>query len=302
MIKKFKSLTNNFDRSSTLRSFLFLTLGGLIMAINLNLFLFPSELAPGGVSGIAIIINKFTAWPIGLMMLAMNLPLLIIGFNYLGRFNFLIRTLYVVLVYNLGVDLLTPLLPAEGITDNVMLNALYGGVVGGIGTGLIYRGQGTAGGTGVLARVVQFKTGFPISQLYLLTDGAIVFIAGLVFGWEKALFALVTLYMWGIVADQVVEGPSVVRTAMIVTDRPKEVAEAVFERLHMGITSWSAQGVFTEKNHTILYLVVNRPNVNALQSVVLEADSNAFVVIGHGHHTVGGTYQQTFQDLNKQLS
>jgi uncharacterized membrane-anchored protein YitT (DUF2179 family) len=300
MIKKIRSLTKGLFRRSTLRSFLFLTSGGLVMAINLNLFLVPSQLAPGGVSGAAIIINKFTAWPIGLMMLAMNLPLLSIGFNYLGRFNFLIRTAYVVLVYNLGVDLLASLLPTGGITDNLMLNALYGGVVGGIGTGLIYRGQGTAGGTGVLGRVLQFKTGFPVSQLYLLTDGGIVFIAGLVFGWEKALFALVTLYMWGIVADRVVEGPSVVRTAMIVTDRPKEVAEAVFERLQMGITSWPAKGMFTDKNHTVLYFVVNRPNVNALQSVVLEADSHAFIVIGHGHHTVGGTYQHVFQPTNDQ--
>ncbi len=288
MIKKFKSLTNEFDRGSTLRSFFFLTIGSLIAAINVNLFLAPSELAPGGVSGAAIIINKFTGWPIGLMMLALNFPLLFVGFKYLGRFNFLIRTLYVVILFSLGVDLLAPWLPAGGATDNLMLSALYGGVVGGIGSGLIYRGQGTSGGTGILARVVQLKTGFPISQVYLLTDGFIVFIAGLVFGWDKALYALVTLYIWGIAADQVLEGPSVVRTATIVTDRPKEVAEAVFERLRLGITAWPAQGMFTEESHTVLFLAVSRPNVDALKSVVLEADKQAFIVIAHGHHNVGG--------------
>ena len=288
MIKKFKFLTNEFDRGSTLRSFFFLTIGSLIAAINVNLFLAPSELAPGGVSGAAIIINKFTGWPIGLMMLALNFPLLFVGFKYLGRFNFLIRTLYVVILFSLGVDLLAPWLPAGGATDNLMLSALYGGVVGGIGSGLIYRGQGTSGGTGILARVVQFKTGFPISQVYLLTDGFIVFIAGLVFGWDKALYALVTLYIWGIVADQVLEGPSVVRTATIVTDRPKEVAEAVFNHLRLGITAWPAQGMFTEESHTVLFLAVSRPNVDALKSVVLEADKQAFIVIAHGHQNIGG--------------
>ena len=268
--------------------FILLTLGGLVSAVNVNLFLAPSEIAPGGVSGLAIIINKFTAWPLGLMMLGMNIPLLFVGFKYLGRFNFLIRTVYVVLIYSLGVDLLAPWLPAGGISDNLMLNALYGGIVGGIGSGLIYRGQGTSGGTGILGRVLQFKTGFPISQVYLITDGFIVFIAGLVFGWDKALYALVTLYIWGIAADQVLEGPSVVRTAMIVTDRPKEVAEAVFERLRLGITSWPAQGMFTEKKHTVLFFAVSRPNVEALKNVVLEADSQAFIVIAHGHHIVGG--------------
>ena len=288
MIKKLKSLTNDFDWSTALRGFFLLTLGSLISAVNVNLFLAPSEIAPGGVSGLAIIINKFTAWPIGLMMLVMNIPLLFVGFKYLGRFNFLIRTVYVVLIYSLGVDLLAPWLPAGGISDNLMLNALYGGIVGGIGSGLIYRGQGTSGGTGILGRVLQFKTGFPISQVYLITDGFIVFIAGLVFGWDKALYALVTLYIWGIAADQVLEGPSVVRTAMIGTDRPKEVAEAVFDRLRLGITSWPAQGMFTEKKHTVLFFAVSRPNVDALKNIVLEADSQAFIVIAHGHHIVGG--------------
>jgi uncharacterized membrane-anchored protein YitT (DUF2179 family) len=288
VIKNFKSFTNEINWRSTLRGLFFLTIGSLVSAINVNLFLAPSELAPGGVSGAAIILNKFTAWPIGLLMLGMNIPLIFVGFRYLGRFNFLIRTLYVVLLYSLGVDLLAPLLPAGGVTDNLMLNALYGGVIGGIGTGLIYRGQGTSGGTGVLARVLQFKTGFPISQLYLFVDGGIVLIAGLVFGWDKALFALVTLYIWGIAADQILEGPSVVRTAMIVTDRPKEVTEAVFQRLQLGITAWPAKGMFTEEEHTVLFFAVSRPNVDALKAVVLEADREAFIVIAHGHQTVGG--------------
>jgi uncharacterized membrane-anchored protein YitT (DUF2179 family) len=288
VINKLKSITHGFDRRSTLRGFFFLTIGSLISAINLNLFLAPSELAPGGVSGAAIILNKFTAWPIGLLMLSMNIPLIFVGFRYLGRFNFLIRTFYVVILFSLGVDLLAPLLPAGGVTDNLMLNALYGGVIGGIGTGLIYRGQGTSGGTGVLARVLQFKTGLPISQLYLFIDGGIVLVAGFVFGWDKALFALVTLYIWGIAADQIVEGPSVVRTAMIVTDRPQEVTEAVFQRLQLGITAWPAKGMFTEEEHTVLFFAVSRPNVDALKTIVLEADERAFIVIAHGHQTIGG--------------
>lgn len=288
MIKKFKSLTNEFDRGSTLRNFILLTSGALISAINVNLFLAPSELAPGGVSGLAIIINKFTAWPIGLIMLALNFPLFFVGFKYLGRFNFLVRTSYVVVLFSLGIDIMAPWLPKGGISDNIMLNALYGGVIGGIGSGLIYRGHGTSGGTGILGRVLQFKTGIPISQLYLVTDGFIVFLAGWAFGWDKALYALVTLYIWGIAADQVLEGPSVLRTATIVTDRPKEVAEAVFNRLRLGITAWPAQGMFTKENHTVLFLAISRPNVDALKSVVLEADNQAFIVIAHGHHNVGG--------------
>jgi len=297
MKNKLLSLVNRFDSRSAFRNFTLLTAGGLIMALAMNLFLIPAQIAPGGVSGIAIIIHNFIDWPIGLMSFVLNVPLLFLGLKYLGRFNFLIRTLYTAVVFSLGVDLLAPLLPAGGLTEDLMLDALFGGIVGGIGSGLVYRGRGTSGGTGILSRVLQFKTGFPISQVYLITDGFIVLIAGFVFGWEKALYALITLFIWGIATDQVLEGPSVVRTALIVTDRPKQVAGAVFDRLRLGITSWSAQGMYSERKHTVLFFVVSRPAVDALKSVVLEADSRAFIVISHGHNVVGGVKRQALQAL-----
>ena len=169
------------------RNFILLTIGALILAANLNIFLAPSNLAPGGVMGIAVIVNEFTGWPLGLIMLAFNIPLLVLGFYYLGRFNFLIHTLWVVLIYSFGTDLMTAWLPASGLTDDLLLNAIYGGVVGGIGSGLVYRGNGTSGGTGVLARVIQLRTGLPVSQVYLFTDGAVVLLAALLFGFANAI-------------------------------------------------------------------------------------------------------------------
>jgi uncharacterized membrane-anchored protein YitT (DUF2179 family) len=206
----------------------------------------------------------------------------------LGRFRFLVRTAYVVTLFSLGIDVLARWLPPNGLTNDLMLNALFGGVVGGIGSGLIYLGQGTSGGTGIVGRVLQRRTGVPLSQVYLVTDGGIVLIAGLAFGWEMALYALVALFIWGVAADQILEGPSVVRTALIVTDRPEDVSHMVFERLKLGITAWPARGMFTASKHTVLFCTVNRPDVNALRSVVLNVDPNAFIVIGHGHQAVGG--------------
>ncbi len=275
--------------------YLLLTAGGLLAAINVNLFLSPSNLAPGGASGIAIIVNDSTGWPIGLVMLALNVPLLALGFRHLGRFEFLSNTLYVVLLFSLSIDVLERWMPSEGITDDLLLNALYGGVVGGIASGLIYRGRGTSGGTGILGRVLQLRTGIPISQIYLITDGGVVLVAGLVFGWENALYALMTLFIWGVAADHVLEGPSVVRTVFVVTDKPEEVSLMVFDRLGLGITAWPARGMWTRGEHTILFCTVSRPDVNALRSVVLEMDPHAFVVIGHGHQASGGVFRQTLR-------
>lgn len=280
---------------SALPGYLLLTCGGLVLAVNVNLFLVPSNIAPGGVSGTSIIVNHLLGWPIGLLMLALNVPLLALGFRCLGRFRFLSRTLYVVLLYSAGVDILARWLPVEGITDDLMLNALYGGVVGGIGTGLVYRGRGTSGGTGVVGRVLQLRTGIPISQIYMFTDGGVVLVAGLVFGWDMALYALVTLFVWGIVADYVLEGPSVVRTVFIVTDEPQAVTQAVFNHLGLGVTAWPAQGMFTSARHTVLFCTISRPDVHTFQTVVARADPHAFVVVGHGHQATGGVFRQTMR-------
>ncbi len=270
------------------KNFLLLTAGSLIQAVNVNLFLAPSKIAPGGVSGMAIIIQQFTGWPIGLMILVMNIPLLVLGFRNLGRFNFLVRTLYAVVLTSVCIDLFAQWMPPEGISSDLLLNALYAAVIGGIGNGLVYRGQGTSGGTSILGRIVQLKTGMPISQVYLLTDGVIVLIAGLVFGWERALYALITLFLWGVASDQVLEGPSVVRTAFIISDQPEEISRAVTKRLGLGITAWPARGMFTEQEHTVLFCTISRPDMHILRKLVIEIDPRAFVVIGQGHQAIGG--------------
>jgi uncharacterized membrane-anchored protein YitT (DUF2179 family) len=270
------------------KNFFLLTVGAVILAVNLNIFLAPSNLAPGGVMGIAVIINSFTGWPLGLIMLVFNIPLLVLGFYYLGRFNFLIYTSYVVLVYSIGADLMAGWLPASGITDDLLLNAIYGGVLGGIGGGLVFRGNGTSGGTGILARVIQLRTGLPVSQVYLFTDGAVVLLAALLFGWEIGLYSLITLFIWGLVVDYVLEGPSIVRTAFIITDKPREVSRAVLIHLQLGVTSWPAQGMFTKSRHTFLFCTVSRSDVNSFRNTILAEDPNAFVVIGHGHQAIGG--------------
>jgi uncharacterized membrane-anchored protein YitT (DUF2179 family) len=268
-----------------------LALGAFILAANINLFLKPADIAPGGVSGIGIILNHVAGWPIGLVMFLLNIPLIGLGFRFLGRFQFLFRTLIVVVLYSLGTDLMANWLPEEGLTDELLLNALYGGILGGLGSGLIFRGRGTTAGTGVLSRIFQLRTGLPVSHLYLLTDGGVVLLAVFVFGWERALYALITLFVWGLTTDFILEGPSVIRTAIIITDHPEEVSNAVMDTLHLGLTSWIGKGMFTGSEHSVLFCTLRRPDVRALRSVVTNVDPEAFLVIGQGHQSSGGVLQ-----------
>lgn len=301
MKQKAIALVSGIDLRSSLYNYLLLTIGAVMLAINFDIFLAPAKVAPGGVSGLSIIINQFTGWPQGATMLALNIPLVILGFFHLGRLRFLVRTLYVVIIYNTGVDLLAFWLPPRGITDDFLLNALYGGVLGGLGYGLIFRGRGTSAGTGILGRVLQLKTGIPVSQVYILTDGGVILALGLVFGWKNALYAMLMLFVWGLATDYVLEGPSVVRMAFIVTDAPHRVAHMLLNRLGVGVTAWPGQGMFTETEHTVLFCTVSRVDVGELNSLVDEADPRAFVVIGQGHQARGGVFRKALQTTQTKL-
>jgi uncharacterized membrane-anchored protein YitT (DUF2179 family) len=285
--KKIGKKVANQNLGKILPEYFLLTIGSVILAINFDLFLAPFNIAPGGTSGAAIIIYEFTGWPKGLTMLILTLPMLVVGFFYLGRFRFLVRAFYVTLIYSLGADGLAIVLPA-GVTKDLLLNALYGGITGGIGIGLIYRGGTSPAGTSVISRVIQLKTGIPNSQVYILIDGGVILIAGLVFGWEMSLYAFVTLFTWGFVADYVLEGPSVVRTVFIVTDFPEEISRVLMDRLGVGVTGWAVKGMFSKTEHTTLFSTVNRSDVNVLKAIVNDADPKAFVVIAQGHQTKGG--------------
>lgn len=287
MRQKFKKLKTKINLRKAVPDYLLLTIGSIILAINFDVFLAPHNIAPGGTSGSAIIINKFTDWLPGITMLILTIPMLIIGFYYLGRFRFLIRSSYVTVLYSLGIDLMAKYLP-PAITDDLLLNALYGGILGGIGIGFIYRGGTSPAGTSVISRVINLKTGIPNSQVYMLIDGSVILIAGLVFGWEMALYAFVTLFIWGMVADYVLEGPSVVRTALIVTDEPEIVSQALLNRMGIGVTSWTGKGMYTHTEHATLFCALKRPDVKILTSIVKEADPRSFVVISQGHQAMGG--------------
>ncbi len=287
--------------SASPRDFLLLTLAAVLQAINFNLFLAPADIAPGGVSGLALIINNFFGTPLGLTQFFLSIPLIILGFSQLGRANFLIRTLWVSLIYAFGVDFLARWMPAQGITPDLLLNALFGGVIGGIASGLAFRGRGTFAGTGIISRIVQLRTGLPITQLYMIIDGGIIVLIGAVFGWENALYALVMLFVWGLATDYTLEGPSVIRTVHIITDSPDAVSDTLITRMGIGVTSWSGQGMYTKEQHSILYCTISRADVETIKSLVAEVDDNAFVVIGQGHSASGGVWRACKQNKNKAM-
>jgi uncharacterized membrane-anchored protein YitT (DUF2179 family) len=264
-------------------------LGGIVQAIGLRLFLVPAHLASGGVTGIAQLLNYYTEWPIGLMTLIGNVPLFLLGWRFLGGPRFALRTAAAVLVYSLATDLIPRmnLLPANGITDDIFLNSLYGAVVSGLGYGLVYRASATSGGSDILARILNHYRSIPMTQSYLLVDSAVILAAGFVFGWKQALYAIITLYVSGIVSENVLEGPGTVRTALIVTIQANAISERVVDEMERGVTILQGTGGYTGMDRPVLYCVITRSEVAQLKTIVHEVDPQAFIVIGQAHEALG---------------
>jgi len=277
----------------SLLDYLLVAIGALIQAVGLRMFLVPADLASGGISGVSQLVNHLTGWPIGLMILVGNLPLFILGWRLLGGRRFAMRTALAVIVYSLITDLWTwfAFLPQNGLTDDILLNALYGAVVSGIGYGLVYRGQGTSGGSDILARILNRWRGVSMSQSYLAVDGLVVLSAGFVFGWKHALYALVAIYVSGLVAETTMEGGRSVRTALIITAQVKGVSRQIMDNMERGVTLLQGTGGYTGQDRAVLYCVVTRSEVAQLKAIVHEADPLAFMVIGAAHEALGEGFQ-----------
>lgn len=270
-----------------LRDYALILAGALVQALAMRLFLIPGLLVSGGISGAAQLINHYTHWPIGLMIFIGNAPLFILGWRYLGGKRFAFRTVFAIAAFSFLTDALAIFIPPAGMTKDLVLNSLYGGLLLGIGLGLVYRGQGTSGGSDILGRILNHRMGISISQAYLITDTVIVLLAGFVFDWEHALYGLVMIYVSGLAAEVVLEGTDVFRTAMIVTNSPQEVAQEILTNMERGVTYLSGKGAYTGKDREVLYCVVSRSEVSQLKEIVKEKDPDAFMVIGQAHEALG---------------
>ncbi|MGB3714405.1 MAG: YitT family protein [Candidatus Promineifilaceae bacterium] len=280
--------------ASETRRALLLAVGVALAAFGFAVFQVPYNLAAGGVGGISLIINNFTDWSVGLLYLLLNIPLLAFGFKHLGRWPFVARTAVAVVLFAALTDLfglmmpriLDPFPPAE----DMLLSAVYGGILGGIGGGLVYRSGSTIGGTGILGRWLQFRTGQPLSQIYIYTDGAILLAMGLVFGWAVTLYGLLMLFINGLASDYILEGPSRTRVVTIVTNHPNKMAEALMATLGRGASYWEVTGGYSGQRHYLISCTVSRPQVAEVKRLVAEVDPESFLTIAVGHQALGGGF------------
>ncbi|MCA9892696.1 MAG: YitT family protein [Anaerolineae bacterium] len=280
----------------TIMLYIQLVIAALLGAASVVFFLVPADIAPQGVSGLAAMANTLFNTPVGLGILVMNIPIQYMGYKMLpGGWRMVTRSLVVIIIYSIAIDLMTPLVQGAGFSDDRLLNTLFGGILGGISGGMVYRAGANFGGTSTIAQILRHRTGIPMSSIFLYTDTAIVLLAGWVYGLEGALYAMVVVFLGGMASDYVMEGPSVIRTAVIITNEPQAVSAAIISQLHRGVTGWEATGMYTGQSRTVLYVTISRSQVNDLRDLVSSIDPVAFIVIGQGHTAYG----EGFKTLSK---
>lgn len=274
------------------RDYAGITIGLVITALALDVFLVPNRLAAGGVSGLATVLHYTAGLPVGIVMVALNIVILLAGVVTYGM-SYGVKTLYGAFGLSVLVDVLAPFVPR--VTGDPMLATLYGGILSGVGIGLVFRYGGSTGGTDIVAQILARYSNVAVGKLFLIADGLVMLAAAAAFGIKLALYGMISVFVMGWVIDLIQEGIATEKVVYIITNRHAEVAERVFAELDRGATFFKSVGAYTGTERRTVFIVIERKQVDALVRIVREIDPEAFMIIhdaaevlGHGFKPLKG--------------
>ena len=271
---------------------LLIAAGLLLATLGYRLYLIPNNVAPGGFTGIGQIVNHlFPVVGVGMVNLILNVPLFVLSLRSMGL-GFGLRSL----LSSVALSLLLDYLPVPAMTDDVLLSAVFGGVLCGAGFGLVLRGHATTGGSDMLASIVhRHVPALKVSVCLFATDATVVIASGFVFDAAAAMYALISVFVMNVVIDQVLEGPGLARSHIIITTHGNEIAEHILKELDRGVTALDAKGMYSGEDRTMLLCVVSRLEAVRLRAVVFSVDPRAFVIVQNVHEALG----EGFKELQK---
>jgi len=266
-----------------------IVLGVLISAVAFNFFLEPNTIAPGGVTGLAIVIRTVTGIPIYLTNLIINIPLFIIGVIVLGK-AFGAKTLFA----TFGLSFFLKIVPYRVATEDLLLASVFGGILLGFGLGLVFKSGGTTGGTDLAGSIL--NKCFPkvsISSYMMAIDGIVVAIAGLASRkLEISLYSVISLYLAIKVINTMLEGVGYVKAFLIITEKPEEIGQAIMRDIQRGVTLFKGKGMYTKEEKDILLCVVNRSQFTKLKELVNMIDAKAFLMVTDMYEVIGEGFDE----------
>lgn len=287
---------NNNGHKTLVYDYAIVTLGSLITALSLDMFLIPNKVIAGGVSGLATIVYYLTGFPVGVQMLIYNTVLFILAFLLLGV-KFGIKSIYSAVVLSLLVDFFNYVVkvPIPDLSSDKLLAPIYGGLIAGIGMGMVFWRGASTGGTDIVAMILNRFFGISSGMGLLYTDSLITLFAVLALGPIPALYGILAIVVTGRVIDAFLEGVEHSRTLLIVSEKVEEIKKRILEDLGRGATMIPAKGAYTDQDRTIVMTAVKRRDLTQLRKHVREVDPKAFVIV----LTNAEVYGEGFKELRR---
>ena len=263
-------------------SYAMLVMGAMIAAFSIEEFLVPCTILDGGIVGISIMINNLSGIPLGLMTLALNIPFLLMGMRKLGA-KFIIKSAVAMVTFSGCLEIFAPFMD---ITHENLLAVCFGGVFLGVGVGFVIRAGGCLDGTETVAIFLNKRFNLPVGQTVLFFNIVIYTIAGFLFGFDRAMYSLLTYFITSKVIDFVEEGVEQAKAAFIITDEGRMIADEIYKRLGRTVTILEGSGLISGKK-TVLYCVLNRFEIYELRRLIKEVDASAFITISDVGEIIG---------------
>ena len=275
-----KELVFNF-----LRKMFFLTLGPFIAAFALEVFLVPNNIIDGGIVGVSIILSYLTKINLGLLIFVINIPFFFLAFNKIGK-KFVIQTFYAIGMLSLWVNVLT--IHHLPTTHDLLLATVFGGIALGTGDGLVLKNDGSLDGTEIMSLVLSKKFGFSVGEWIMTFNIFIYGASGLVFGWNKAMYAVLTYFIAFKVIDIVLKGLNSSKSIRIISDKSYEIGQELLKSLNIGVTYLKGVGAYSGAEKTIVFCVVSRLEMAKMKEIIKNIDPNAFISVVDVHEAYGG--------------
>ena len=274
----------NFRHKSAARDYALILLGAFIMGFAIKNIYDPIGLVTGGAAGIAIIVKEKLGIELWITNTAVNIPLFLAAIRLKG-WQFIKRTLTATVALSVFLYLI-PEIPF--LMDDLLLTALFGGILTGVGAGLVFLCQATTGGTDMLAALIQRKLPhYTIAQIMQVLDAMVVFAGASVFGITYALYALIAIFAMAKVSDGIIEGMKFSKVAFIISDKSEELAELIMKEMKRGATGISSRGMYSGNQKEILFCVVSKKEIVQLKELVVGHDSQAFVIVSDAREVLG---------------
>ena len=266
--------------------------GSLVCSVGIAFFVTPAKIASGGASGIGTMLYHTLGWNPGYVIFGLSLPLFLIGVKIFGK-RYGLKCLIGTVLLSAYTTVLMEFSDLHPLLDysqsiNILLGAVFGGVTMGVGIGLVMRGGSNTGGTDILAQIVNKYTPLSLGAALTLTDGAIIFASAFVFGIERALYAIITVYITGITIDKVVFfGSNKAKVIMLITSKTEEIADYIMKELDHSATLLAGKGMYTGSDKPVLMAVIANQELADLTAKVKQTDEKAFMIVQNANEVLG---------------